>query len=457
MLIRLFGRLPQTASVLGGQVFGGFCAAAAVTANLGLQRLDPSLETGAVFYPAVGLAAVVSGRPAGLTVVGLIALHGAWMGLSSADHPALLDLVLWLLAGSFIAALGGELRQALDHEAPLRRQLVRAWSLGGVGDWEWDGGAGLLSLSPSAWHLLRRPAGQGPISVLWFNALLHPEDADHFREEVRKAARDPGPGLDVSFRVLCPGGEVRWLRMRGTREAGSRTDMAGVLIDIDPLERAKQECLAALKRQKLLHQELTHRTRGNFQTAASLVRLQAMRAPPAMARELEETGQRIQTMAALHEKLAVAEGDGTVQLPAFLAEICQQTARTHGAARNPCMGFEAAPTTASAEHALLLGLVTTELIGCIAQGGPRNCLEGAALRFRREGAFYSLSASCDLPEQAEKPAIPPDSIGMMLLRSCAEQLGGQILTHPAAGKWIELRFPVAALPAPREGPSQGNP
>ena len=80
--------------------------------------------------------------------------------------------------------------------------------------------------------------------------MAHPADREDLDQAVRKALAT-GDELDIEYRVVLPGGDVRWIAARGRVELGNGQRMLGVAVDIT--ERKLAELRAAEDRTALRH------------------------------------------------------------------------------------------------------------------------------------------------------------------------------------------------------------
>ncbi|MBI0432679.1 sensor histidine kinase [Roseomonas sp. KE0001] len=442
-MILLFARLPAATGVLASQLTG-LAIGAGTTA---LQHVWPDSPAVAPLLLVVGvaLAAVIGGRPAGLAALAVYALQEAWLAMTGTGVAEWRNLVAPLLAGGFAAALGGEFREVLDRAAPLREQRDRAWTLGNLGDWTWSQEANRLTLSPIAWALLGREPEPEPSSMLWLHTHLHPDDVEGFRQAMRAALADPAGRLDQEFRVIRADGGMPWLRMRGART--KEGELAGILLDRDALHQAHEAARLAQHRQERLHHELIYRVRSNFQMVTSLLRLQSRRATPPLRRALEGAAQRIQGMGSLHEALYRDADLGKVDLRRYLGEVARKA--VEGEDERIHLTLDIGSCQAPADQALLLGLAMTQILDNAVRHGFAEGRRGTiTVTLTEEQGDCILTICNDGAPFNEFAALGAQGIGMVLVQSCAQQLGGQLLLERHPRSRFAIRFPRAALSPP---------
>ncbi len=74
-------------------------------------------------------------------------------------------------------------------------------------------------------------------------SIVHADDAGALRRELENAVRG-GTALQIEYRVVLPGGEIRWLAVRGARSPesfGGGNHLLGVSIDITERKKAEEQ------------------------------------------------------------------------------------------------------------------------------------------------------------------------------------------------------------------------
>jgi diguanylate cyclase (GGDEF)-like protein len=120
-------------------------------------------------------------------------------------------------AGHLLGALlGAALAVAASLAVALantRRRAGELARLARLGSWELDCATGRMRWSPGLFALLGVSPGSAPTAD-GLLAVVHPEDRPVVASALERAAAGSGGTLD--FRVVHPGGEVRWLHVRAT-------------------------------------------------------------------------------------------------------------------------------------------------------------------------------------------------------------------------------------------------
>lgn len=124
----------------------------------------------------------------------------------------------------------------------VQRKLLNAQRLGRIGNWELNLKTRQLWWSDDAHELygMTREDFDGSLDV--FLGLIHPDDRPDY-ERLRNAATRDGLPLDTEYRIVTPGGQIRWLYQHGeplADSSGAAILRAGVVQDITDRKLAEQ-------------------------------------------------------------------------------------------------------------------------------------------------------------------------------------------------------------------------
>jgi PAS domain S-box-containing protein len=125
----------------------------------------------------------------------------------------------------------------------------------GAGIWDWDIKSGKIEWSPVMFEILGLdPKETTPSFDAWIST-IHPEDINIASVRIDQAVKDHS-FLDSEFRIIKPGGEIRWINALGRTEydnEGSPLWMTGICMDITRRQKADEE----LKRINIELSEMT--------------------------------------------------------------------------------------------------------------------------------------------------------------------------------------------------------
>ena len=121
--------------------------------------------------------------------------------------------------------LAASVMTELELSALLRRyehdrvRFELATEAGGVGTWDWDQTTGELTWDEQLIAMFGYEPADFGRTIDAFDARLHPDDRPWVNESLQQAV-DTGGIYDATYRIVRPGGEMRWIHARGRSVVG---------------------------------------------------------------------------------------------------------------------------------------------------------------------------------------------------------------------------------------------
>jgi PAS domain S-box-containing protein len=289
--------------------------------------------------------------------------------------------------------------------------------------------------------------------VLWYHQ-IHPDDRDLLHQEFARGCATGGP-FKAEFRALNRDGSVVWIHgeARVVRdEHGRPLFMQGVAYDISETKRAEEamragaeQLKASLREKESLLKEIHHRVKNNLQVISSLLRLQAAGVRDGAALDMfHESQNRIRSMALIHEKLYQSPDLSRVEFASYVRDLLSLLLRSYAARPRIELDIAVENAALSIEQAVPLGLILNELISnCLKHAFP----EGRAGRITVElGPSDGTSLRLKVADDGVGIPAPVDprraaTLGMQLVRTLSEQLGGRLEVRRGAGTEFAISFP----------------
>jgi two-component sensor histidine kinase len=211
-------------------------------------------------------------------------------------------------------------------------------------------------------------------------------------------------------------------------------------------QRIERDLMDAVESQKLLFEELNHRVKNSLQLAATTLELQAGLADDDRLRqELREASARISTIGRAHDGLYQGGKVLTIDLGAYLTDICRSFAESMAA----CDVTVAAPVgiEIATNQAIPIALVVNELVtNAVKYAYP----EGAGCRvwIKLEAGTGALTLSV----RDEGIGLPTGfdiakstGLGMRIVRALTQQLRGSLdILSLKPGTEFRLRLPLTS-------------
>jgi PAS domain S-box-containing protein len=226
--------------------------------------------------------------------------------------------------------------------------------------------------------------------------------------------------------------------------------------DITARQRASREreglisiLEGALSEKTVLVKEVHHRVKNNLAVIAGLLGMQADAVADRQANiALEESAQRVVSMALIHEYLYATERLDRVNFGKYLQQLANELCISY-AIKPDLVGveIEAQDIELPVDRAIPCGLILNELLSnALKYGFPDGRRGRIGVNFaRRESGGLSLSCKDDgvgIPENLDWQN--PKSLGLRLVGILTKQIDGRLtLDRSAEGTRFELTFPAA--------------
>jgi two-component sensor histidine kinase len=218
-------------------------------------------------------------------------------------------------------------------------------------------------------------------------------------------------------------------------------------IEIGERTRAEARVKASLQEKEALLTEIHHRVKNNLQVISSLLSLQSrsLTNPEALS-VFTQSQSRVRSMALVHEKLYQSPDLARIDFAAYVRELASYLCRVYqSSTRAIPLRINAQGVFLSIERAVPCGLIVTELLSnalkyAFPEGrtgeinvelGPE---EGDACRMTIRDNGVGLPRGVDLGHTP--------SLGLRIVRTLTEQLGGKISVSNDEGTAFTLVFPM---------------
>ena len=161
-------------------------------------------------------------------VLGTFVVYARAPGRPSARHRYLIDVATHTAATALVNHQQAEARRASEE------RLRLAVTGGNVGIWEWDVVHDRFELSDQLRAMFAWNIQADPITLQDVISSVHRDDRPQVTEALERSV-NLGVDFDVEYRVVGPGGAVRWIATKGAgeyRERSTPVRMMGVALDV---------------------------------------------------------------------------------------------------------------------------------------------------------------------------------------------------------------------------------
>lgn len=133
-----------------------------------------------------------------------------------------------------VAVSASRVQEAAEALRKVHERLVLAQHSSGAGLWDWDLTTGRVDWSPELFRLFHLDPGLTAATLDAWHDIVHPEDRSVAQARIEQAIANRVP-LVHEYRIVTPGGEVRWITTLGDTtydEQGTPLRMVGICLDI---------------------------------------------------------------------------------------------------------------------------------------------------------------------------------------------------------------------------------
>lgn len=279
--------------------------------------------------------------------------------------------------------------------------------------------------------------------------VLYPGDADfeYVGTEKYRQIRERGTG-SVETRWQCRDGRIIDVLMSSTPiDPGNLA--AGVTftaLDITERKRAEAALRSSLEEKESLLKEVHHRVKNTLQVISSLLSLQVHQAGSAAVRSfLQDTQNRVRSMAVLHEILYRSSNLARISFPQYVKSICAHLARSYAAdAGNIRLRREIAEISLSMDQAVPAGLIINELVSnAFKHAFPdRDGGEILVQVLSDDDRRLVLRVADDGVGMPDKTNQGAESLGLRLVDNLVRQLDGRLTIRSDPGAAFQIVFPL---------------
>lgn len=304
---------------------------------------------------------------------------------------------------------------------------------------------------------------QDLIGTRWLET-VHPDDYETVWQKITQLT-PANPTLSSEHRHVSADGATYWFQwsMHGIfDDQGNLMELQTVGRDVSEEVRleterklAEEKIRQSLLEKEVMLKEIHHRVKNNLQIIVSLLRMQAQQHQDTQITTLfQEAQNRVRSMALIHEQLYQSSDLAGISFSAYLKILVDNLYKSYGVSQSLITPvIEADLVTLPIHVAIPCGLIANELIS--------NALKYAFPEQRAGKISIQLRAVCGnnplqetdcthvklivaddgigLPDHLNLDTL--DTLGLTLVHSLTQQIGGNLVLRREGGTWFEIIFP----------------
>ncbi|NJK35108.1 MAG: PAS domain S-box protein [Oscillatoriales cyanobacterium SM2_2_1] len=200
-----------------------------------------------------------------------------------------------------------------------------------------------------------------------FDWLLVPEGCQDYSALQKQLYYGRLPHYQIETQCRCKNGDLIWilLTVYGLRDVKGRASLSLAMVrDISQQKLAQEELSRSLIEKDILLREIHHRVKNNLHIIINLLDLQTQLVQdPTALNQLQESQNRIQAIALIHEQLYQSPSLGAIPFEPYLQHLVASILSTGQNMEEPIRcHLDITPVSLNMETAIPCGLIVNELL-----------------------------------------------------------------------------------------------
>jgi len=215
-----------------------------------------------------------------------------------------------------------------------------------------------------------------------------------------------------------------------------------VALDLTEQKRIQARLRESLSEKEMLLREVHHRVKNNMQVISSLLAMQSTEGDPEVEKKLEESQNRIRSIALIHEQLYRSSELANIDVRTYLDVLTNQLLQSFGKSGDVHLELAVDPIELDIDQSMACGLIVNELItNALKYAYPNG--KGGTIRLslvEHENGERVLTVADDGPGLPAERTRGKPTLGMSLIATLARQLRGRVETDGSKGTVVRVFF-----------------
>ena len=300
-------------------------------------------------------------------------------------------------------------------------------------------------VSSKAEAILGYPISQWIENPRFWKNIIHPDDRERILRWMNEVSENKQQERQFEYRVVTADGRILWLNnIVGLSNPGGYERLRGIMIDVTERKEMERLVKKSLEEKDLLLKEIHHRVKNNLQIISSLLNLQKNYVTSRECSSvLDESQNRVHSMALIHEKLYQTENLTQISFADYVHDLSSFLFRSYGVENTKVKFNVNSEAFLNIDTAIPCGLIVSELISnALKYAFAQRPAGEIFIETRQENGTFELWVKDDgigFPEDLDFRNT--QSLGMRLVNSLTRQLQGKIELQRACGTCFRISFP----------------
>ena len=212
-------------------------------------------------------------------------------------------------------------------------------------------------------------------------------------------------------------------------------------------KQAEEKIKASLLEKETMLKEIHHRVKNNLQVISSLLDLQSSYLKDEKAKEmLQNSMDRVSTMAKIHTMLYQSEDMSRVDFGGFIRDLSSRLRQSYGISGSPVgVNVNVSDVSLTIETSIPCGLILNELVSnALKHAFPEGKGGEVYISMKSEGDQFTLTVQDNgIGFSAAVDFQDPRSLGLELVSLLVRQVNGTIDLEVDGGTKFTITFPIA--------------
>lgn len=284
--------------------------------------------------------------------------------------------------------------------------------------------------------------------ALTFHQITHPEDLAtdvHSAEQLLAGEIDT---YHTEKRYIHKQGHEIWIALSASlvrQEDGSPLYFITQIQDMSVRKLNEQKLSESLAEKNVMLQEIHHRVKNNLQVICSLLNLQTQTSDLQIAEIMQESQNRVQSMALVHENLYQSKNLSKISLESYVKELTNNLLRSYRSRVSLTQINVAIPNIhLDIDTAVPCGLIINELVSNALKYAFPHHQTGVITINILEHSDQTLTltiADNGIGLPAKMKIGQTRTLGLQMVKTLTRQISGTIAVNREAGTSFQIQFP----------------